>query len=59
MKQMKDITVEPLFKNHKKTLYTLIEDSEVVLVFEHNNTGLEKLSMFQQTGDSPAFLNVM
>jgi hypothetical protein len=42
-----NITVEPLFKNHERQyIYSSIEDSEVVLVFERNNAGLKKLSSF-------------
>jgi hypothetical protein len=34
----KNVTVEPSFKNRKRHyIYSSIEDSEVVLVFEHNN----------------------
>jgi hypothetical protein len=42
-------------------LYSSIEDLEVVVVFERNNTGLKKLSSFlsEQTSDSSAFPNVM
>jgi hypothetical protein len=38
-----------------------MEDSEVVLVSERNNTGLKKLSQVssEQTSDSSAFLNAM
>jgi hypothetical protein len=35
-------------------MYSSIEDSEVVPVFERNNAGLKKL-----TSDSSAFLNAM
>jgi hypothetical protein len=43
----KNITVEPLFKNYKKAIiYSLIEQSEVVLVFKHNNAGFKKPSSF-------------
>jgi hypothetical protein len=39
MKIIKYITLEPLFKSYKKTVHlSSIEDSEVVLVFERNNT---------------------
>jgi hypothetical protein len=42
-----NITVEPLFKTIKRQyIYSSIEDSEVVLVFERNNAGLKKLSSF-------------
>jgi hypothetical protein len=35
------------FKTIKRPFfYSSIEDSEVVLVFEHNNAGLKKLSSF-------------
>jgi hypothetical protein len=38
MKINKNITLEPLSKNYKKTyIYSSIEDTEVVLVFERNN----------------------
>jgi hypothetical protein len=41
MKINKNVTVEPLFKNYKRQyIYSSIEDSEVVLVFERNNAGL-------------------
>jgi hypothetical protein len=30
----------------RQYIYSSIEDSEVVLVFEHNNAGLKKLSSF-------------
>jgi hypothetical protein len=44
----KNITVDPLFEDYKKRhyIYSLIEDSEVVLVFGRNNAGLKKLSSF-------------
>jgi hypothetical protein len=43
----KNTTVEPLHKIIKgQYIYSLTEDSEVVLVFEHNNAGLKKLSSF-------------
>jgi hypothetical protein len=42
-----NITVEPLFKNYKRQyIYSSIEEPEVVLVFERNNSGLKKLSSF-------------
>jgi hypothetical protein len=44
MKINKNITVEPLYK--RQYIYSSIEDSEVVLVFERNNTGLKKLTSF-------------
>jgi hypothetical protein len=45
MKINKNITLDPLFKNYKKTIiYSLKENSEGVLVFEGNNAGLKKLS---------------
>jgi hypothetical protein len=52
----KYITVDLLFKNDKKSIhfYLSIEDSEIVLVFEHNET-CQVLS--EQTSDSSAFLN--
>jgi hypothetical protein len=41
----KYITVEPLFKKYKRQdVYSMIEDSEVVLVFKRINEGLKKLS---------------
>jgi hypothetical protein len=41
-------------------MYSSIEDSEVLLVFERNNGGLKKLSSFVWTAsDSSAFLNAM
>jgi hypothetical protein len=51
MKLTKNITVGRLFKNYKKTIYfySSIEGSEVVLVFERNNSGLKKLSIFVLT----------
>jgi hypothetical protein len=43
----KYVTVEPLFRTIKRQyIYSMIEDSEVVLVFEHNNAGLKKVSSF-------------
>jgi hypothetical protein len=41
-------------------IYSSIEDSEVVRVFERNNEDLKKLSqvLSEQTSDSSAFLNV-
>jgi hypothetical protein len=46
----KNITVKPLFKSYKKDncVYSSIEDSEVVLVFERNNAGLKKLSKISE-----------
>jgi hypothetical protein len=45
----KHFTVEPLFKNYKKqNIYSSIEDSEVVIVFERNNAGLKKLSSLSE-----------
>jgi hypothetical protein len=41
-----NMTVEPLFKNYKKTISIHLEDSEIVLVSKHNNAGLKKLSSF-------------
>jgi hypothetical protein len=47
MKINNNITVEPLFKNHKRQhIYSSIEGSEVELVFERNNAGLKKLLSF-------------
>jgi uncharacterized membrane protein len=44
---IKNTTAQPLFKNYKtQYIYTLIEDLEVVLLFERNNAGLKKLSSF-------------
>jgi hypothetical protein len=44
---IKNITVEPLFKNYKKTVHLLpTENSEAVLVFQHNKSGLKKPSSF-------------
>jgi hypothetical protein len=43
-------------------IYSSIEDSEIVIVFEHNNADLKKLLRFyfsEQTSDSSAFLNAM
>jgi hypothetical protein len=61
MKINKEITVESLFKNYRKTLflYSPIEDSEVA--FERNDAGLKRLSqvLSEQTSDSSAFLNAM
>jgi hypothetical protein len=58
----KNITVVLYLKTIKRQYsYSSIDDSEVVLVFEHNNAGLKKLSqvLFEQTSDSSAFLNAM
>jgi hypothetical protein len=43
----------------RQHIYSSIEDSEVVLVFEHNNAGLKKLFQIlsEHTSDSSAFLN--
>jgi hypothetical protein len=47
MKRNKKITVEPLFNTMKRLyIYLLLEDSEVLLVFECNNAGLKKLPDF-------------
>jgi hypothetical protein len=44
----------------RQYIYSPIEDSEVVLIFERNNAGLKKLSSFSgQTSDSSAFLSAM
>jgi hypothetical protein len=45
----------------RQYIYSLIEDAEVVLVFERNNVGLKKLSQVvsEQTSDSSAFLIAM
>jgi hypothetical protein len=42
-------------------MYSSIEDSEIVLVFERNNEGLRKLSQVTsgQSSDSSAILNAM
>jgi hypothetical protein len=45
MKINKNLNVEPLFKNEKRRIYSLLEDS-VVLVFERNNEGLKKAVKF-------------
>jgi hypothetical protein len=43
-----------------QSIYSSIEDSEVVLVFERNNAGLKELSSLSEgTSDSSSFLNVM
>jgi hypothetical protein len=44
---------------NRQYIYSPIEDSEVVPVFERNNAGLKKLSqvLSEQTSDSSAFLN--
>jgi hypothetical protein len=39
----KNITVKSLFKKERQYMYSSIEDSEVLLVSEHNNAGLKKL----------------
>jgi hypothetical protein len=45
--ETKKVAVEPLFKNYKRQyIYSSIEDSEVVLVFQRNSAGLKKLSSF-------------
>jgi hypothetical protein len=42
----------------RQHIYSSIEDSEVVLVFERNNAGLKTYSVFsEQTSDSSAFVN--
>jgi hypothetical protein len=43
----------------RQYIYSSIEDSEVVLVFERNKAGLQKLSqvLSEQKSDSSAFLN--
>jgi hypothetical protein len=47
MKINKKFTVEPLLETIKKQyIRSSTEDSEVVLVFEHNNTYLKKPSSF-------------
>jgi hypothetical protein len=42
-------------------MFSSIEDPEVVLVFEHNNAGLKKLTqvLSEETSDSSAFLNAI
>jgi hypothetical protein len=41
MKINKNITIEHLFKNLKEQyIYSSIEDSEIVLVFERNNASI-------------------
>jgi hypothetical protein len=59
----KNIIVQPSFKIYIKRqyIYSSIEDSEVVLVFERNNAGWKRLSqvLSEQTSDSSAFLNAM
>jgi hypothetical protein len=60
--KIKNITVEPLFNNYKNTIRLYIDkDSEIVLIFERNNTGLNKTCqvLSEQTSDSCAFLNAM
>jgi hypothetical protein len=44
----------------RQYIYSSIEDSEVVLVFESNNSGLRNCHVLsEQTSDSSAFLNAM
>jgi hypothetical protein len=44
----------------REYLYSLIENSEVVPVFERNIAGLKKLKFLsEQTSDSSAFLNAI
>jgi hypothetical protein len=45
----------------RNNVYSSIEDSEIVLVFERNSAGLKKLSqvLSEQTSDSSAFLNAI
>jgi hypothetical protein len=47
MKIKKKFTVEPLFKTIKgKRIYSSLEISDVLHVFERNNVGLKNLSIF-------------
>jgi hypothetical protein len=44
----------------RQYIYSSIEDSEVVLVFERDTASLKKFSSFsEQASDSSAFLNTM
>jgi hypothetical protein len=55
-----NITVEPLFKNYKKTIYLFIDRRlRSCTCFERKNAGLKKLSqvLSEETSDSSAFLN--
>jgi hypothetical protein len=57
-----NITVEPYLKPVKRQyIYSSIEDSEVVLVSERNNAGLNRPSqvLSEQTSDSSAFLTAI
>jgi hypothetical protein len=57
-----NITVEPLFRSCKKTIYLFIDRRlRSYTCFERNNAGLKKLSqvLSEQTSDSSAFLNAM
>jgi hypothetical protein len=51
------MTVEPLFKNYKKTIHLFID----IRIRSCTNAGLKKLSQVvsEQTSDSPAFLNAV
>jgi hypothetical protein len=45
----KNVSLQPVFKKKKRQyIYSSIEDSEVVLVFERNNAYLKKLSSFSK-----------
>jgi hypothetical protein len=49
MKINKNITVGYLKTIKRQYIYSSIEDSEVVLIFERNNAGLKKLSSIVST----------
>jgi hypothetical protein len=51
MEISKKVTVESLYLKplKRQCIYSSIEDSKVVPVFEHNNIGLKKLSGYVRT----------
>jgi hypothetical protein len=59
MKINKKISLELLFikttKRQYSYIYSLIEDSEVVLVFERNNAGLKKLQVLSEQTSAAVF----
>jgi hypothetical protein len=58
--KQRNVTLEPVFKNYKKTIHLFIDSRRRSYTFsERNNAGLKKLSqvLSEQTRGSPAFLN--
>jgi hypothetical protein len=57
----KQISLYSLYLNviKRQHIYSSIDDSEAVLVFERNNAGLKKLPSSVWTKNSSAFLNAL